>query len=352
MQSWQFYYAFALCTTCIFGGSSSAASTVPYKPSPAFNCSEPFRNVTALVYADPNPDANFTLYTIQDYRNELQAVYRLDLEPINIIPKLCNGSITKFPLMRHLKLVLTSIGDIEPGSFEDLPKLTHLDLSYNKLQVIDRYIFNNLPLTELRLAGNKIYNIDPEAFDNMTSLALLDLSFNKVQYMDEMWFKNTPKLTTLNFIYNLIPALEAHSFKHLEGTKMTVNLMFMNNSITNIHRDAFKGLKSMGKLWLTGNKLRFIDDQLFNNVSAIDALNLEDNELFCLSERLLKDTRVKEIHLSGNPIICNCMTKLEQWSVQTNTKTYNSAKDLKRCGVSSRFIQTTTAKPEGVLVEL
>ncbi|XP_017775283.1 PREDICTED: leucine-rich repeat-containing protein let-4-like [Nicrophorus vespilloides] len=316
----------------------------------AFGCgSDVFKNVTALLYRDPK--SNYTLKTVTDYKRDFQNVHRVDVEPINKISRLCRNSVTDLPKLHTLSLILNGIESIEAGSFGNLPALRVLKLNFNGLSEIKAGTFN-LPLEELYLSSNKIYKIESKALDDMPSLRLLDLSFNHIQYIDNTWFQAAPKLSHVDFSFNLIREIPKSAFSNLAKLNHKVDLSLMNNTISTVNRDAFLGFSGLGKLWLGANKIRFLDDNTFSNVKGLDTLQLDNNQMFCLSDRFLTNTRTSEVHLIGNPIICNCLVKVEEWGLASNTKVFNSNRNLDKCKYKARYPETTTKAPEGVAIDL
>nr|XP_046235646.1 amphoterin-induced protein 2-like [Scatophagus argus] len=98
------------------------------------------------------------------------------------------------------------INQIEVNAFTLTPHLLHLDLSSNRLTVLNSSIFTGLKeLKELLLFGNQIIQINPGAFSDLHSLQRLYLSGNRLMAfpLGLFWEPEGPhNLTFLDLSYN------------------------------------------------------------------------------------------------------------------------------------------------------
>ena len=73
------------------------------------------------------------------------------------------------------------------GLFRDMTAMEHLDLSWNNLTTIGRDLFRNtVALRSADLALNSILYIHPESFSTLHKLSFLDISNNRIQVMSNM----------------------------------------------------------------------------------------------------------------------------------------------------------------------
>ncbi|KAM9334947.1 amphoterin-induced protein 2-like [Symphorus nematophorus] len=114
------------------------------------------------------------------------------------------------PFVRLATLVLSrnSISRVEVNAFAVTPHLFHLDLSSNRLTVLNSTIFTGLrELKELLLFGNQIFQISQGAFSDLHSLQRLYLSGNRLMAfpLGLYWEPGGPRnLTFLDLSYNRI----------------------------------------------------------------------------------------------------------------------------------------------------
>ena len=118
---------------------------------------------------------------------------------------------------------------VQPHSFNGVPNIGIIDLSYNSLQTIHSYAFSNLhKLSRLVLVGNKLSVIENygfnqlyqlenlimnqmelkiiygNAFSHLTNLKALDLSDNNISDINMVFLETSPALTLLNVTNNFL----------------------------------------------------------------------------------------------------------------------------------------------------
>jgi len=88
--------------------------------------------------------------------------------------------------LERLYLQKNNISWIHPDTFSSQTKaLQYLDLSYNELQSISRTVFAGLAfIEEINLSNNFISSLEEGAFSYLRSLRILDLSYNKLTILD------------------------------------------------------------------------------------------------------------------------------------------------------------------------
>lgn len=83
----------------------------------------------------------------------------------------------------------TNLSALPGAALRHLPYLTHLNLSYCRIQHIHQGDLGLLPhLTELRLQGAQLLSIEPFAFLGLQSLQLLDVSQNRLDSLERAVF--------------------------------------------------------------------------------------------------------------------------------------------------------------------
>lgn len=144
------------------------------------------------------------------------------------------------------------------GTFSSLDKLQHLDLSYNNLSHVPRYL--PVSLVTLELGSNMISFIGEDDFKELPNLKTL-----KIQ-------GNCPRCT--NAPYPCIPcangSIEIHerAFDHLKNLTL---LHLAGNSISFIKEAWFKNMMHLRELYLSYN---FLTKQIQNNGAFLSNLGL------------------------------------------------------------------------------
>ncbi|XP_017281584.1 leucine-rich repeat and immunoglobulin-like domain-containing nogo receptor-interacting protein 2b [Kryptolebias marmoratus] len=92
----------------------------------------------------------------------------------------------------------TNLSAFPGAALRNLPYLTHLNLSYSRIQHIHQGEFGQLPhLLELRLQGAQLFSIEPFAFLGLKSLQLLDVSQNRLDSLQRGVFASPYTLQRL-----------------------------------------------------------------------------------------------------------------------------------------------------------
>ena len=154
-----------------------------------------------------------------------------------------------------------------------------LDLSYQELTDISLLTNLSDKVTSIDLTGNKIEVLPEGMLDNLVNLETFYASSNLIGGIPEGFFKNNGKLTWVNLSSNLIPSLEAGDFT---GLTAATELDLGNNAIASVEEDTFEGLDALASLALNGNQLTALPDQVFDSLRNVTFLTLDDNQLTSL----------------------------------------------------------------------
>ncbi|TFK04012.1 putative transporter SVOPL [Platysternon megacephalum] len=170
--------------------------------------------------------------------------------------------------------------------FAKLPKLTLLDISFNKLDFIPAEVIDTLPesLRNLSIAYNNLYDFPWDKTERLKSLEFLDLSNNALEMLvtdGDFSRMNLTKLTNLT----------------------TLNLSY--NKIRSLHKEFFSNVSSLHFLNLNHNKIKMIDESSFPNtlLKSLQHLDVSSNPLRCTCEAhwfliFLKSTCITIDHFS------------------------------------------------------
>ncbi|NXB78638.1 LRC19 protein, partial [Donacobius atricapilla] len=145
---------------------------------------------------------------------------------------------------------------------------------------------------------------------NITSL---DLSFNSlVTPHDRTLLKHFPSLHSLNLSSNAKLTLTPAVFSNLGALRL---LDLSSCSITYIHMDTFKGLGNLHTLLLRNNSLQELDVPFLLPLKALFHLDLQHNALVSVGTWSLQLMEtVPQVHLEGNPWVCDCSAHpLQLW---------------------------------------
>ncbi|KAK5612879.1 Leucine-rich repeats and immunoglobulin-like domains protein 3 [Crenichthys baileyi] len=196
---------------------------------------------------------------------------------------------------------LVNCGRVKRGRIPDtIPEWTlELDLSHNRLQVLDRNLFSKLlnlnelklnhnkleaipdlgpcasNITTLILANNRITRISEEQLRPFTSLETLDLSNNKIAEIKTRSFPALP-LKNLFLCNNRISPLELGWSTNLANTLQVLELS--HNRISSIPARFFQ-LPNLQHLDLSRNQIRRVEGLTFQDLPTLRSLKLQSNRL-------------------------------------------------------------------------
>lgn len=159
----------------------------------------------------------------------------LDLS-FNSITRL-SAEWTPYSLSSLHSLVLRNNGlsFLSSEAFVHVTKLRYLDLSSNKIHLLDEFIFEPLEHLEvLLLYNNSISQIDRTAFSSLSSLQRLYLSQNQISRFPLELVKERSRLETLRLLdvsSNRIKSLSLHELQALPAW-IKNGLYFHNNPLT------------------------------------------------------------------------------------------------------------------------
>ena len=161
---------------------------------------------------------------------------------------------------------------------------TSLDLSgmntVGSFELVDRMFDRFTSLESLNLSRNLLTDFLPAAFDGLDQLKDLNLSRNAFTYLPESAFSNLPTLETLNLSRNRIRGIDAAAF--------------------DLMPDEVSRLKTLD---LSYNRLRELEDFVFEELINLTSLQLHNNELTALNEYTLSGlVDLRQLNLGRNDI--------------------------------------------------
>ena len=248
----------------------------------------------------------------------------------NNIGFLCKGYFENMTLLSkidlsHNRLLFQPVSpyrlNYEPRNIGYLPKyLSWLDLSNNLLTYIPATLFSQVSLSVLNLSANRITQVE-QHFHNLARLVALDLSCNHLKQLSLgesplakrlvkpqgeincslSIFRGLSNLRTLNISQNRIKFLSQTDFCDLTRLEtLDLNL----NQISFLSRNVFKGLDYLTCLTLRGNNIQMIEQRAFLPLHRVNTISLEDNHLSDLRDNLFDgNSNLKELQLRNNNLI-------------------------------------------------
>jgi len=274
-----------------------------------------------------------TLRTLDLSQNHLQRFFFLCKEEYNL---------------QALNVSHNKLEYIDDNALNDrIPKLKILDLSFNKLTVVNETMLQHLTILEyLSLSSNPIRDgIHESAFWNLRALKHLGLRDISAPYFSSDFFKTLTNLSTLDLSWNPISAIPLLPISlqelDLSGTQVIslenlylpqlreLRLNYMPN-LTSLALNDLENLTSLETLSLIGCK-RLIQLGLWSQIGIVlprlQRLSIKDSGLETLGVELRPLVqRTPVVELENNPWKCDC--KLEWLGLLNSTR--NLSRDI-RC---------------------
>lgn len=224
-----------------------------------------------------------------------------------------------------LSLAYNDIDTVHNEAFFELPKLIHLNLSYNNMGKIPSAAIRPLNVLEvLDLSHNRIRAVSTKDISDLKSLEQLSLAYNKIFSLEYVKFPSSN--VAFNVSYNPIKQLRWNAASRtnihildLSGTDLVeLSPSTFNNCdikeirITNsrnlemVDYDVFPN-SSVNTIIISNNpQLRYIDPMAFQRIQTLSVLDLRNNALRLIPQSFSLIRNIKEIHISGNLVSCDC----------------------------------------------
>ncbi|XP_063794969.1 podocan [Pseudophryne corroboree] len=252
------------------------------------------------------------------------ALYKLHLKN-NKLEKIPEGALSQLSNLRELYLqhnLLTNDG-MNNETFGRLTRLEYLDLSSNNFTHIPSGLPRNIVI--LHLEKNSIHSISEDVLTQIKNLEYLLLHNNKLRAwgIHPSAFLGLKKLHTVHMYNNLLEKVPSGLPRRVK------TLMLLHNQITSIskndfattyfledlnlsynkiissavHRDAFRKLRLLKTLELSGNNLKSVPYGLPKN---LEVLRLKENEISSVPQDTLAGmSKLKELYLRNNKLKIN-----------------------------------------------
>jgi Leucine-rich repeat (LRR) protein len=192
------------------------------------------------------------------------------------------------------------IQDIMPFAFRGFAKIQWLVITSNSLTSLRNNTFTGLSnLNKLELSLNKISVIEPNAFSGLNQLKILNLSFNLLKTTHQLLFVYITSLETLYLSDNKISIVGDKSFNGLEKSLKSLNLA--RNKLKFVKNGYFGNLSELQILDLSSNTISIIENLSFRNLRNLNTLVLSDNCIFKINSVIFQNQRMlSQLYLDNN----------------------------------------------------
>ena len=260
-------------------------------------------------------------------------------------------------LLRHLRSLSFSnnnIRHLEGYGFSSLDKLEVLALDNNPIEDIDRHAFAGTNLYLLLLDKLALKGLQSIPTGDLETLKGLSVSKNNIRTIPDQWFSNLTSLRFLKMDNNHLSHLDPGLFTEIQLSLRTLHLN--GNNFHKVPKEAVCSLINLEILELSRNRIKKISGRTFNcsrnlvildlsrneiselsnsafiGLDTIHKIDLRKNKLVTLDDRMFhwQNYHDKEIYLSGNPWLCNCLVKWIKKDYRKKSERISMFSDLTR----------------------
>lgn len=250
-------------------------------------------------------------------------------------------AVLMFPHLKYLNLAQNKIYTLKPAFYFNTPQLETLILVHNYLTRLPNGIFLQTPqIKKLDLSYNRISKVEDQAFEGLRCVSDLNLEGNCLRVVPTTSLQTITSIGHLTLDHNPLRTLDSTSFKGLNITHISLCHM---DELEIVHNHTFANMPYLMTLDVNTNKaLTSIAPNTFKSLPNLKTLDLRNNNLFVVEENIRNDEeenrmtldehKYKEpdeksfdktaagpksfhhltLHLTGNPLICDCNLKWVQ----------------------------------------
>ncbi|KAI0981571.1 hypothetical protein GJ496_006945 [Pomphorhynchus laevis] len=146
--------------------------------------------------------------------------------------KIKSRDLKSLQLVHYTELTIMDLSHnriiiIDNPYFEMLEKLTTLDLSYNLVDTLSPdFVQDNTRLRSLNLSRNRLRSLESSL--DIANLMIIDLSYNKLNMLNSFTFCRTPLLQKIILDGNPITTVDADAFYLVYGRQSDDNKLFIS----------------------------------------------------------------------------------------------------------------------------
>ncbi|XP_064594961.1 leucine-rich repeat-containing protein 15-like [Liolophura sinensis] len=257
------------------------------------------------------------LTNVDGVLSSLTSLYRLDLGHNNLAA-LTDTTFPDLQGLMYLMLGNNRLSDISTNAFSPLTKLSYLVLKNNPLYIVDNKFVNNRRMSYVDLTNCKLQTI-PKGLPWV--LRYLQLTQNNIIYINKASLKAYNYVAVVVLDQNKIQSVEPGAFSHMvylrqlwmNGNKLTsipeqlplgLHFLYLDaNNIQSLHEDIFTDRSKLLTFSVKGNQLHHISAKHFNKMSDVTKLYLDNNNLTEIEDFTFKSLgKLQKLFISRNPL--------------------------------------------------
>jgi len=190
---------------------------------------------------------------------------------------------------------------VPPPEFDTLNSLSDLDLSYNRIAMLDMSALNRTSMKVLILSSNSLRAVTKScAFGKAKNLEILQLTNNRINELETGSFVGLKNLHRLSIAGNRLRNLQTDAFAGLSSLR---ELTIDRSQVVQIASGTFRSLSSLESLTLSFNELSQLPSGAFDELSNLQYVNLAGNRFETFpSDAMIVFQSLKSLNFDSNPI--------------------------------------------------
>uniref|UniRef100_A0A8C5HKU7 Ig-like domain-containing protein n=1 Tax=Gouania willdenowi TaxID=441366 RepID=A0A8C5HKU7_GOUWI len=242
--------------------------------------------------------------------------------------------------LKHLNLSNNKISVLEPGCFENisssllvlrlnrnrlallpskvfkLPQLQFLEMKRNRIKVVESLTFKGMDsLKSLKMQRNGITKLMDGAFFGLNSIEELELEHNNLTEVNKGWLYGLRMLRVLRVSHNAVGIIRPDSWEFCQKLE---ELDLSHNHLTRLEETAFIGLSLLESLNLGENSISHLGEGLFSSLASLRTLDFRNNEIsWAIEDSIGLFDGMKKLNtlvLNTSSLLCDChMSWLGSW---------------------------------------
>ncbi|XP_022656113.1 toll-like receptor Tollo [Varroa jacobsoni] len=243
-----------------------------------------------------------------------EVAMRCRFQSLRAGPDATNFSLIQPDTTRAMSVVCDALfteSQLANGTFETLRQLRSLSIERCKLEELPSHAFSGL--TELSNLTVRTHNgewgaislsIAPGALNHLKTLERLDMAHNNMVALPRAPFCQLESLQSLNLTHNSLTDLNNVGLSsddcQLNGL---LELDLSSNKLRYVDDRAFENLSNLKKLYLQRNELAQMVETALSGLSRLQLLDMSNNRLNTLPPKVLQGSAdLKELYLQNNSI--------------------------------------------------
>lgn len=190
---------------------------------------------------------------------------------------------------------------------------TTLKISQNNIRILKSHTFEKLLIEGLDLSENKIEVVQNKVFCDLPKLHVIFLAYNSLTSINSNSYLNIPSLKEIYFHFNFIVELQENLFEYF--SENLTDIQITKNQIKSIDKNLFRNFKAKNiKCDLQINLIEKIPENLFADLS-FSRIDLSDNRLTTLPDDFFYGNfTVVFFRISCNQLTLAAQERLTKWA--------------------------------------